>query len=68
MIIAMQGAQSLLKRAVGHDWKGKISPALYALGIGVAFWSPRSSQALYLFVALLWFIPDRRIENALVKG
>jgi uncharacterized membrane protein len=68
MIIDMQGAQSLLKRAVGHDWKGKVSPALYALGIAVAFGSPRSAQALYLFVALLWFIPDRRIENVLVKS
>ncbi len=68
MIISMQGSQSLLKRAVGHDWKGKVSPALYALGIGLAFWSPRSSQALYLLVALLWVIPDRRIENVLVKG
>jgi uncharacterized membrane protein len=64
-IIAMQGSRSLLKRAVGYDWKGKVSPILYALGIAVAFWTPWISQALYLFVALLWFIPDRRIENAL---
>jgi uncharacterized membrane protein len=64
-IIAMQGSQSWLKRAVGYDWKGKVSPILYALGIAVAFWSPWISQALYLFVALLWFIPDRRIESAL---
>jgi uncharacterized membrane protein len=68
MIIAMQGPSSLLKRAVGYDWKGKVSPLLYALGIVAAFWSPRTSQALYLFVALLWLIPDRRIENVLVKG
>ncbi len=68
MIIAVQGPQSLLQRAVGHDLKGKISPVLYALGIGVAFWSPRISQTLYLFVALIWFIPDRRIENVLVNS
>jgi uncharacterized membrane protein len=67
-IISMQGSPSLLKRAVGRDWKGKVSPALYASGMVVAFWSPHSSQALYLFVALLWFIPDRRIENVLVKA
>jgi len=67
MIIAVQGPQSLLRRAVGHDWKGKLSPALYALGIAVSFWKPWVSQALYLLVALLWFIPDRRIENALLK-
>jgi hypothetical protein len=40
---------------------------LYALGIGVAFWLPGVSQAVYLLVALLWFIPDRRIEHALAK-
>jgi uncharacterized membrane protein len=67
MIIAVQGPHSLLRRAVGHDWKGKISPVLYALGIGLAFWRPWVSQALYLLVALLWFIPDRRIEHALAK-
>jgi uncharacterized membrane protein len=67
MIIAVQGPHSLLRRAVGHDWKGKISPVLYALGIGLAFWLPWVSQALYLLVALLWFIPDRRIEHALAK-
>ncbi len=67
-IIAMQGPHSLLKRAVGHDWKGKLSPILYALGIAAAFRSPWISQALYLFVALLWFIPDRRIEKALSKA
>jgi len=68
MIIAVQGPQSLLRRAVGRDWKGKASPFLYATGIGVAFWSPLVSQALYLLVALLWLVPDRRIENVLVKS
>jgi uncharacterized membrane protein len=67
MIIAMQGPHSLLKQAVGHDWKGKLSPLLYAAGIALAFRSPGLSQGLYLFVALLWLIPDRRIEKALVK-
>jgi uncharacterized membrane protein len=67
-IIAAQGAQSLLRRAVGADLKGKISPVLYGLGIGVAFRAPWLAQALYLFVALMWLIPDRRIENALVNG
>jgi uncharacterized membrane protein len=66
-IIAAQGPQSLLRRAVGHDMKGKISPLLYALGIGAAFWATWLAQALYLLVALLWLIPDRRIENALVN-
>jgi uncharacterized membrane protein len=66
-IIRVQGPESLLKRAVGEDWKGKASPLLYALGIALAFWQPGASQALYLLVALMWLIPDRRIENALAK-
>jgi uncharacterized membrane protein len=66
LIIASQGMNSILKRAVGGDWKGKVSPILYAAGIASAFWSPRLAQAVYLLVALLWFIPDRRIENTLI--
>jgi uncharacterized membrane protein len=64
-IIRAQGPESLLKRAIGEDWKGKSSPLLYALGFALAFWQPWASQALYLLVALMWFIPDRRIESAL---
>jgi len=65
-IIASQGSESLLKAAVGRDWKGKLSPVLYVLGIAAAFWSAPLSQGLYLLVAALWFVPDRRIERALV--
>jgi uncharacterized membrane protein len=67
VIIAAQGPQSLLKRAVGRDWKGNASPVLYGLGIVLAFWLPWVSQLIYLLVALMWFIPDRRIESALTK-
>ena len=66
-IIAAQGSQSLLKKAVGTDWKGKASPVIYLIGTAAAFRSPRLAQALYLMVALLWFVPDRRIENVLVR-
>ena len=66
-IIAAQGPGSLLKKAVGADWKGKLSPLLYLAGVAAAFYSPRLAQGLYVLVALLWLIPDRRIENALVK-
>jgi len=66
-IIAAQGPESLLKRAVGTDWKGKVSPVLYSIGIAAAFRSPRLAQALYVLVALLWFVPDRRIESVLVR-
>jgi hypothetical protein len=65
-IIAAQGADSLLKKAVRGDWKGKVSPALYLLGVFVAFRAAWMAQVLYLLVALLWFVPDRRIESVLV--
>jgi uncharacterized membrane protein len=65
LIIAAQGEQSILKRAVGGDWKGKVSPALYVLGILSAFVAPWLSQVLYVAVALIWLVPDRRIEAVL---
>ena len=66
LIIASQGPDSLLKRAVGGDWKGKVSPILYLIGIAAASRSPLIAQGLYLLVALLWFVPDRRIASVLV--
>lgn len=62
-IIAAQGSTSVLKRALGYDAKGKLSPLLYALGIGLSFWEPGWAQALYVLVALMWLVPDRRIEQ-----
>ena len=67
LIIQSQGPGSILKEAVGGDWKGKLSPALYLVAILCAFWSPWISQSLYTLVALLWLIPDRRIERKLVR-
>jgi uncharacterized membrane protein len=67
IIIAREGRQSLLARAVGKDWKGKLSLALYLAAIPLAFVSSRIASALYAFVALLWLIPDPRIERALKK-
>ncbi len=64
-IIASQGASSLLQQAVGGDWKGKLSPMLYALAIALAFWSQWVSIGIYVLVASIWLIPDRRIERAL---
>ena len=66
-IIAHQGRDSLLATAIGSDWKGKLSPVLYFVAIPLAFVNPLIATALYGFVALLWLIPDRRIERALVK-
>jgi len=65
LIITSQGPDSLLKKAVGRDWKGKLSPALYVVAILTAFWSHWVSQAIYVLVALFWLIPDRRIERVL---
>ena len=64
-IIASQGPGSLLRKAVGRDWKGWLCLALYALAIGVAMPAPWLSQAIYVLVALIWLLPDRRIERVL---
>ncbi|HTU02411.1 MAG TPA: hypothetical protein VMG58_11365, partial [Candidatus Sulfotelmatobacter sp.] len=64
-IIAEQGDGSLLKRAVGRDWKGKLSPVLYLLAILATAWLPWLAQTIYVAVALLWLVPDRRIERVL---
>jgi uncharacterized membrane protein len=65
LIIVSQGANSLLKRAVGSDWKGKSSPLIYLIATLSTFWSPWLAQGLYVLVALLWLVPDRRIENVM---
>ena len=67
MIIAQQGESSLLATAVGGDLKGKLSPLLYAIAIPAAFVHQWISGAIYVLVALMWLIPDRRIERALAK-
>jgi len=64
-IIAAQGPGSPLKAAIGSDWKGKLSPVMYMLGIISTFLWPWVAQALYVAVALLWLVPDRRIEKSL---
>jgi uncharacterized membrane protein len=62
-IIRSQGRASLVARAVGRDGKGKLSPALYALGIGLSFVDQWLSMTVYALVALMWLIPDRRIAR-----
>jgi uncharacterized membrane protein len=62
IIIASEGRQSRLALAIGSDWKGWVSPVLYALAIGLAFVSPWIADAIYVLVALIWLVPDRRIE------
>jgi hypothetical protein len=67
VIIAHDGRNSVLASALGRDWKGKLSPAVYLLAISLSFISPWTANILYASVALLWLVPDRRIERALSK-
>ena len=64
-IIRRQGAGSTLAAAIGTDFKGKLSPALYALGIGMAFVNRWLAIAVYAVVALMWLIPDRRVARTI---
>ena len=66
-IIAAEGAGSVLAMAIGRDWKGKLSPALYLAAIVSTAWLPWVAQGIYAFVAILWVVPDRRIEHVLSK-
>jgi uncharacterized membrane protein len=67
-IIATQGAASVLRAAVGTDWKGQLSNVLNLGAIPLAFWRPWVSLAIYVVVALIWFIPDQRIERTINRG
>jgi len=67
-IIARHGGESLLAKAVGRDLKGKLSPVLYVIAIFAAFFVPWVAGALYVLVAALWLVPDRRIERVLAGG
>jgi len=64
-IIADQGRDSKLAKSIGRDFKGKLSPVLYAVAIALAFFRPWISCAIYALVALMWLVPDRRIERAM---
>jgi uncharacterized membrane protein len=64
-IIAAQGPDSLLRRAIGNDRKGKASLLLYGVGIVSTLWSSAIAQVIYALVALIWLVPDRRIERVL---
>ena len=67
-IIRAQGPESILKTAVGRDWKGKLSPVLYVVAIIATLVSPWIAQAIFVTVALMWLIPDRRIESVLPRS
>jgi uncharacterized membrane protein len=65
LIIRSQGPNSLLRQAVGGDWKGTVSPLLYAIGIVAALFAPYLAGAIYALVAAIWLVPDKRIERVL---
>jgi len=66
-LVALHGGGSPLARAIGRDTKGSLSVALYALAVGVSFLSPIAAWVLYVVVALVWLVPDRRIEKGLTS-
>jgi uncharacterized membrane protein len=67
-IIRSQGPDSILKKAVGRDWKGKLSPVLYISAIVATWFSPWISEGIFVAAALIWLIPDRRIEKVLPRN
>ena len=64
-IVRRHGPEGALAKALGRDFKGKVSPVLYVTAIAVAFIAPWISHAIYVLVALMWLIPDRRHEKAI---
>jgi len=65
-LISHHGKDSLIAKAVGKDWKGKLSLIIYAIAIGISFVHSGISLLLYFVVAVIWLIPDRRIEKLLI--
>ena len=67
VLLATHGQDSLLAKALGNDFKGKVSMLLYAAAIPLAFWRPWLALAIYALVALWWLVPDRRFERLLAE-
>jgi uncharacterized membrane protein len=65
LIVSTHGKDSVLARAIGSDWKGKSAPLIYVIAVIAAWRLPLLALALYALVALIWFVPDRRIERLL---
>jgi uncharacterized membrane protein len=66
-LVAAQGPGSLLEKAIGDDGKGKISLTLYALAVPAAYLHPWIADAIFVAIALVWLVPDRRIERTLTQ-
>jgi uncharacterized membrane protein len=67
LLVREHGEGHVLKQAIGDDWKGKLSPAAYLIGIALSFTWPAIAHAIYLGMALIWLVPDRRIEKAVAE-
>ncbi len=67
VLISQEKGAAFLAKAIGTDWKGKLSPVAYLFGIGLSFVYPWMAAAIYIGVALVWLVPDRRIEKKLPK-
>jgi uncharacterized membrane protein len=67
-LLRAEGDRSVLRAAIGRDVKGKASPLLYCLGIALAFVHERLGLAVYVAVALMWFVPDRRVERSVTAA
>jgi uncharacterized membrane protein len=65
-LASLHGKDSALAAALGKDWKGKMSVLIYAVGIGLCFINAWLGIGMYAFVAAMWFIPDKRIEDKLI--
>ncbi|WP_309642285.1 TMEM175 family protein [Flavobacterium sp.] len=65
IIVKSQGENSLLKKAIGKDFKGNASPILYIIGIAFSFYNEWIAGGVYIFVALMWLVPDKRIERVI---
>ncbi len=68
VILRLQGKDSLLAKAIGNDIKGKISPILYLVAIFSVLINPLIAQSIYVLVALIWIVPDKRIEKVLFEN
>lgn len=66
-IIRTQGPESELKRAIRNDWKGKMSLIAYIVAIAATTWSEWVTLGIYILVALIWLVPDRRIERVVIS-
>lgn len=67
-LVKLNGPDSALARAVGRDLKGRASAVLYSLAIALAFVSTWIADGIYIFVAMMWLVPDRRIERTMGVG